>query len=57
MERQGVRSPYPRVDALDVCLHDSALLEEVELTALLMVAAGESEGSLPQPQIDALLGL
>ncbi len=60
MERRGVRSAHPRdndKDALDVCLHDSALLEEVELVATLMVASGESEGRLTQAQIDELLGL
>ena len=40
-----------------MCLHDFALLEEVEVTALLMVAASESVGSLSQDRIDELLGL
>ncbi len=42
---------------LDVSLHDRALAEEVELTALLMVAANESPGPLPPGRVDEVLGV
>ena len=45
------------LDALEVSLHDSELHEEVERTALLMVAANESEGRLPQRVVDEILGV
>ena len=44
-------------DSLNVSLHDSALREEVELTAHLMVAANDSNVRLTQSEIDAVLGL
>jgi hypothetical protein len=44
-------------DALDVSLHDSELLEEVELTALLMVAANDAAGPLARSAVDELLGV
>lgn len=44
-------------DALDVSLHDSDLQEEVELTALLMVAANDAAGPLAQSAVDELLGV
>lgn len=44
-------------DSLDVSLHDSALREEVELTAHLMVAANDSDVRLSQEKVDAVLGL
>ncbi len=44
-------------DPLDVPLEDSDLLEEVQLVAALMVAAGESDGPLLEEQIDEVLGV
>ena len=44
-------------DPFDVELEDPELLDEVGLTASLMVAANQSEGHLPQDEIDRLLGL
>lgn len=44
-------------DSLNVSLHDSALREEVELTAHLMVAANDSDVMLSQETVDAVLGL
>jgi hypothetical protein len=44
-------------DQLDVPLEDSALLEEVELIAALMIAASESPERLDQGTIDEVLGL
>jgi hypothetical protein len=44
-------------DQLNVPLEDSELLAEVELTTNLIIAASESEATLPQEQVDRLLGL
>jgi hypothetical protein len=44
-------------DQLNVPLEDAELLAEVELTTNLIIAASESESSLPQDQVDRLLGL
>jgi hypothetical protein len=44
-------------DQLNVPLEDAELLAEVELTTNLIIAASESETSLPQEEIDRLLGL
>ncbi len=44
-------------DQLNVPLVDAELLEEVELTTDLIIAASEAETTLPQPVVDALLGL
>ena len=44
-------------DQLNVPLEDAELLAEVELTTNLIIAASESEASLPQEEIDRLLGL
>ncbi|MBW8751268.1 MAG: hypothetical protein JF565_07570 [Propionibacteriales bacterium] len=44
-------------DPFDVELEDPELLDEVGLTASLMVAANQSEGHLAQDEIDRLLGL
>jgi hypothetical protein len=46
-------------DQLNVPLVDAELLEEVELTTNLIIAASEAEpdGALPQSAIDRLLGL
>ena len=44
-------------DPFEVELEDSELLDEVGLTAGLMVAANQSEGPLSREEIDRLLGL
>ena len=44
-------------DNLDVPLEDAELLAEVELTTNLIIAASESDASLTQAQLDALLGV
>ena len=44
-------------DQLNVPLEDSELLAEVELTTNLIIAASESDCSLPQDEVDRLLGL
>ena len=44
-------------DKLNVPLEDAELLAEVELTTNLIIAASESEATLSQEQVDALLGL
>jgi len=44
-------------DQLNVPLEDAELLDEVELTTNLIIAASESETALPQREIDRLLGL
>jgi len=44
-------------DQFDFQLVDEALLDEVELVTTLMVAAGESDEHLPQPEIDRILGV
>ena len=44
-------------DQLNVPLEDYELLAEVELTTNLIIAASESDRSLPQDEVDRLLGL
>ena len=44
-------------DALDVSLHDRTLLEEVELTVQLMIAANDATGTLNQTTVDEILGV
>ena len=44
-------------DPFDVDLEDPDLLDEVSLTASLMVAANQSDGPLSAEEIDHLLGL
>jgi hypothetical protein len=60
----NARSPRERrgryvvsTDPFDVELEDVELLDEVGLTAGLMVAANQSEGPLSREEIDRLLGL
>lgn len=43
-------------DPYDVSLQGAAFRDELELTTLLIIAANESQ-TLPQSQIDAILGL
>jgi hypothetical protein len=44
-------------DPFDVELEDPELLDEVGMTASLMVAANQSDGPLSRDEIDRLLGL
>lgn len=44
-------------DQFDVDLEDHALLEEVELTAELIVAASQSEAPLSRAEVDRILGV
>jgi hypothetical protein len=44
-------------DQLNVPLEDAELLDEVELTTNLIIAASESDTLLPQGEVDRLLGL
>ncbi len=44
-------------DRLDVPMHDAEVLEEIELTSELMIAATEADGPLEQTQIDRILGV
>jgi hypothetical protein len=44
-------------DQFDVTLEDGDLLNEVELTTTLIIAASESEEHLSQDEIDKLLGV
>ncbi len=44
-------------DQLNVPLEDSELLAEVELTTNLIIAASESDATLPQDEVDRLLGV
>ena len=45
------------MDPFDVRLEDSELLDEVELTANLIVAAHQSEAHMSVSQIDQILGV
>ena len=44
-------------DQFDVTLEDQELLDEVELTTSLIIAASESDQPLSEAQIDAILGV
>jgi hypothetical protein len=44
-------------DQFDVSLEDGDLLDEVELTTSLIIAASESDGPLTQAEIDEILGV
>jgi len=46
-----------QVDPFDVRLEDDELLDEVELTANLIVAANQSEAPLSVTEIDEILGV
>ncbi len=45
------------MDPFDVRLEDDELLDEVELTANLIVAANQSETHMSLSEIDAILGV
>lgn len=45
------------IDPLDVQLEDAVLLDEVELTAALIIAANQTDEPLSAPEIDTVLGV
>ena len=44
-------------DQLNVPLEDAELLEEVEMTTDLIIAASEADAGLSQAEVDRLLGV
>jgi hypothetical protein len=44
-------------EPLDHRLRDDAVLDEIELTSRLMIAASEHEGPLTQREVDEILGV
>jgi hypothetical protein len=44
-------------DQLDVSVHDTEVLAEIEMMTNLIIATSESEGPLPQLRIDEILGI
>ena len=44
-------------DQLDVSVHDAEVLAEIEMMTNLIIATSESDGPLPQGQIDEILGV
>ena len=44
-------------DQLDVNVHDTDVLAEIEMMTNLIIATSESEGPLPQGRIDQILGV
>jgi ribosomal protein S3AE len=57
-ERSGTRRKGSSVnDQLDVRVHDSDVLAEIEMMTRLIIAASEHDAPLPQALIDELLGI
>jgi len=54
---RGSTGKAGRVDPFDVRLEDDELLDEVELTANLIVAANQSEARMSATEIDEILGV
>ena len=44
-------------DQLDVTVHDTEVLAEIEMMTNLIIATSESDGPLPQVKIDEILGV
>ncbi len=44
-------------DQLDVTIHDSEVLDEIEMMTNLIIATSESDGPLTQGRIDGILGV
>ncbi len=44
-------------DQLDVNVHDTEVLAEIEMMTNLIIATTESDGPLPQMRIDQILGV
>jgi hypothetical protein len=55
--QQPPKGQPPVNDQLDVTVHDSEVLAEIEMMTNLIIATSESEGPLPQGQIDEILGI
>lgn len=53
----SVRGDQPVNDQLDVTVHDNEVLAEIEMMTNLIIATSESDGPLPQVQIDEILGV
>lgn len=53
----GRESGFIVSDQFEVSLQDEELLDEVELTTNLIIAASESDHDLSQAEIDEILGL
>ena len=51
------RGDSPVNDQLDVTVHDTEVLAEIEMMTNLIIATSESDGPLPQVQIDEILGV
>jgi hypothetical protein len=59
---ESISAPPPKEDPsvndqLDVAVHDSEVLAEIEMMTNLIIATSESDGPLPQLQIDEILGV
>ncbi len=54
---EDAKDESPVNDQLDVAVHDSEVLAEIEMMTNLIIATSESEGPLPQLQIDEILGV
>ena len=48
---------YRLNDQLDVNVHDTEVLDEIEMMTNLIIATSESQGPLTQAEIDAILGV
>ena len=44
-------------DQLDVSVHDTEVLAEIDMMTNLIIATSESDGPLPQVRIDEILGV
>jgi hypothetical protein len=55
--RRAQRQRGGQVDPFDVSLEDGELMDEVELTASLIVAANQSDDPLSVEEIDRILGV
>ena len=53
----SARGDSPVNDQLDVAVHDTEVLAEIEMMTNLIIATSESDGPLPQLQIDEILGV
>jgi hypothetical protein len=51
------RGDSPVNDQLDVTVHDTEVLAEIEMMTNLIIATSESDGPLPQVKIDEILGV
>jgi hypothetical protein len=52
-DREGVAIPMQ----VDLRVHDDVALDEIELYGDVLAAVAESDGPLPQNELDAALGL